>query len=180
MVVSSLPPRLAVEIGKSTIKDQRPWKQYKCVLILVKLVWSTTSQTNFVSNSEYELVVSFKLLFTISPHSRTKVRLLTNQIHENSLITVDNPPTTKKQPANQTSSPVQIRRWSSALSFCSNFLLIWWQKSERRLAIRVVDEQSQPYRTEFLLLLRNVFYPSKFGAFYVYFQPVSPAGTAWF
>ena len=28
--------------------------------------------------------------------------------------------------------------------------------------------------------LRNVFYPSKFGAFYVYFQPVSPARTAWF
>ena len=24
------------------------------------------------------------------------------------------------------------------------------------------------------------FYPSKFGAFYVYFQPVSPARTAWF
>ena len=39
---------------------------------------------------------------------------------------------------------------------------------------------SQPYKTEFLLLLRNVFYPSKFGAFYVYFQPVSPARTAWF
>ena len=43
--------------------------------------------------------------------------------------------------------------------------------------------QSQPYRTEFLLLsysptLRYVFYPSKFGAFYVYFQPVSPARTA--
>ena len=37
---------------------------------------------------------------------------------------------------------------------------------------------SQPYRTEFLLLLRNVFNPSKFGAFYVYFQPVSPARTA--
>ena len=38
---------------------------------------------------------------------------------------------------------------------------------------------SQPYRTEFLLLLlRYVFYPSKFGAFYVYFQPVSPARTA--
>ena len=28
--------------------------------------------------------------------------------------------------------------------------------------------------------VRNVFYPSKFGAFYVYFQPVSPARTAWF
>ena len=26
--------------------------------------------------------------------------------------------------------------------------------------------------------LRYVFYPSKFGAFYVYFQPVSPARTA--
>ena len=26
--------------------------------------------------------------------------------------------------------------------------------------------------------VRNVFYPSKFGAFYVYFQPVSPARTA--
>ena len=28
--------------------------------------------------------------------------------------------------------------------------------------------------------LRHVFYPSIFGAFYVYFQPVSPARTAWF
>ena len=39
---------------------------------------------------------------------------------------------------------------------------------------------SQPYRTEFLLRpsVRHVFYPSKFGAFYVYFQPVSPARTA--
>ena len=41
------------------------------------------------------------------------------------------------------------------------------------------DLTSQPYRTEFLLLsVRYVFYPSKFGAFYVYFQPVSPARTA--
>ena len=44
------------------------------------------------------------------------------------------------------------------------------------MMIMVVMMISQPYRTEFLL--RNVFYPSKFGAFYVYFQPVSPARTA--
>ena len=65
----------------------------------------------------------------------------------------------------------------------ANCPLFYGKKTkEKKLWIPLkVKAASQPYRTEFLLRsVRNVFYPSKFGAFYVYFQPVSPARTAWF
>ena len=81
--------------------------------------------------------------------------------------------------------------WSSSTSPLLPQIHLWSDSSSRRgwlpsylmsfsVSLMPTLNPNPIERNSSVPSVRYVFYPSKFGAFYVYFQPVSPARTAWF